>query len=134
MSELERIRAKKMEELRRRASSTPETTVLSEPFDISDATFDQERERHELLLVDFWAPWCGPCRMVAPILRQLAKDYAGKVAVGKLNTDENPAVSMRFRVMSIPTLMLFKNGKSVDVIVGAAPRPTIEGMIQRHLN
>ncbi len=134
MDELERIREKKMAELRQRASVQPQVSAPSEPFVLSDATFDQEVARNGLLLVDFWAPWCGPCRMVAPVIRQLAKDYRGKVAFGKLNTDENPTVSLRFRVMSIPTLMLFKNGRPVDMLVGAAPRPTIERMIQKHLN
>ncbi len=133
MDELERIRERKLEELRRRASVDPETTAPSEPFEVSDASFDEVREKNALLLVDFWAPWCGPCRMVAPVIRELAQDYRGKVAFGKLNTDENPQVSLKFRIMSIPTLMLFKNGKPVDMLVGAAPRQTIEGMIQKHL-
>lgn len=134
MDELERIREKKMAELRQRASAQPQAPTPSGPFDLSDATFDREVAGNDILLVDFWAPWCGPCRMVAPVIRQLAKDYQGRVAFGKLNTDENPTVSLRFRVMSIPTLMLFKNGKPVDMLVGAAPRPTIERMIQKHLN
>ncbi len=132
MDELERIRERKMKELRKRAS-TSQLRPPSEPFEVSDATFDQAREKNPMLVVDFWAPWCGPCRMVAPVIRELARDYKGRVAFGKLNTDENPQVSLRFRIMSIPTIMLFKNGKPVDMLVGAAPRHTIEEMIKRHL-
>jgi thioredoxin 1 len=132
MDELERIREKKLRELMQRAQK-PKEEAPAEPFELRDATFDEEIGNHSLILVDFWAPWCGPCRMVAPIIRQLAKDYRGKVAFGKLNTDENPKTAMRFRIMSIPTLMLFKNGKPVDTLIGAAPRPRIEAMIKKHL-
>ncbi|MFQ5837352.1 MAG: thioredoxin [Thermoplasmata archaeon] len=133
MDELERIREKKLKELVERAGEKPQKEAFAEPFELSDATFDREVKNHSLLLVDFWAPWCGPCKMVAPVIRQLAKDYSGKVAFGKLNTDENPQTAMRFRIMSIPTLMLFKNGKTADIIVGAAPRAGIEAMLRKHI-
>ncbi len=122
-----------MKELVGRSKERPGDNPLAEPFDITDGSFDEQLSKHELLFVDFWAPWCGPCKMVAPIVRQLAREYAGKVAFGKLNTDENPKTSMKFRVMSIPTLMLFRQGKPVDIIVGAAPRPKVEAMIRKHL-
>ncbi len=74
------------------------------------------------VLVDFWAPWCGPCRMVAPIVSEIAEEYAGKLKVGKLNTDEESGIAVRYGIMSIPTLMIFKNGEVADQIVGAVPK------------
>jgi thioredoxin 1 len=83
--------------------------------------------------VDFWAPWCAPCRMVAPILAQLAKDYAGKLTVGKINVDENPHVASRFGITGIPTMLLFKDGKTVQQWIGALPRPALEMGIKAYL-
>ncbi|MDD5434263.1 MAG: thioredoxin [Nitrospira sp.] len=82
-----------------------------------------------LVLVDFWAVWCGPCKMIAPIVEELSKEYAGKVKVAKLNTDENPEVSGRYQIMGIPTLMFFKDGKVVDKLVGALPKVQIKDKI-----
>lgn len=83
----------------------------------------------ELVMVDFWAVWCGPCQMVAPIIEELATDYAGKIRVRKLNTDENPEVSGRFQVMSIPTILFFQNGQVVEKIVGARPKRQFKEVI-----
>ena len=85
------------------------------------------------VLVDFWAPWCGPCRMVAPTVEQVADEYAGKVRVGKVNTDENPQVAAGHNISSIPTLLLFKGGKVVDKTVGVAPKAALAAMLDRHL-
>ncbi len=132
MDELDSIRKKKLQELEERAERpTPGTRGV--PFKLHDATFDDEVEKHDLLLVDFWAPWCGPCRMVAPVVEKLAADYQGRVAFGKLNTDNNQMTAMRFRVMSIPTLILFQNGKPVDQIIGAVPKQQLEKMLNQHL-
>ncbi len=132
MDELENIRKQKLKELEERAAR-PTSSAQGAPFKLHDATFDEEVAKHELILVDFWAPWCGPCRMVAPLIEQLAKDYQGRVSFGKLNTDDNQMTAMQFRVMSIPTLILFRDGKPVDQIIGAVPRRQLEGMLDRNL-
>ena len=90
---------------------------------VTDATFAAEVEQADgLVLVDFWATWCGPCRAVAPVVEKLAEDYAGKVKVRKLDTDANQATAMRYNIRSIPTILFFKGGKPVDVVIGADPR------------
>ncbi len=86
-----------------------------------------------LTLVDFWASWCGPCRMVAPVVEELAQDYEGKVSVGKLNIDEQPEAAMTFRVMSIPTLILFKDGVEQERIVGSRGKASFQQMLDKHL-
>ncbi len=82
-----------------------------------------------LVMIDFWAVWCGPCRMIAPTVEELAKEYAGKVKVVKLNTDENPEIASRYKIMGIPTLMFFKSGQKVDQIVGAVPKPQLKAKL-----
>jgi thioredoxin 1 len=106
---------------------------MSKPLAVTDATFEAEIEKHDgLVVVDFWATWCGPCRIIAPILDQLAGDYAGKVKVAKVDVDANIQTATRFNVRSIPMLLFFKGGKVVDTIVGAVQRPTIESKFQQH--
>lgn len=100
---------------------------------VTDDTFEKEIEKHEgLAIVDFWATWCGPCRIIAPILDQLATEYTGKVKVAKLDVDTNIRTATRFNVRSIPMLLFFKNGKVVDQIVGAVPKVHIENKLQQH--
>jgi thioredoxin 1 len=102
--------------------------------EITDANFASEVEQDSgLALVDFWATWCGPCRMVAPILEELAGEYEGKVKVGKLDVDANQQTAVRFGVRSIPTIMFFKGGEHVDTVVGAVPKPQLEQKIKEHL-
>jgi thioredoxin len=106
---------------------------MSNAMTVTDTNFEQEVEKHEgLTIVDFWATWCAPCRMVAPILDQLAVDYADKVKVTKLDVDANIKTASRFNVRSIPTLLFFKGGKVVDQIIGAVPRTHIESKLQQH--
>ncbi|MCX7919085.1 MAG: thioredoxin [bacterium] len=94
--------------------------------EITDTNFDSEVIQSSIpVLVDFWAEWCGPCRMIAPTLEKLATEYAGKIKIGKLNVDNNPNIPSKFGIHSIPTLIAFKNGKQVDMIVGAAPEKEI---------
>jgi thioredoxin 1 len=101
---------------------------------VTDATFDGEvLNAGGLVLVDFWATWCGPCKMIAPTLEALAKEHGGKVKIAKLDVDANQATSMRFNVRSIPTVLFFKDGKHVDTVVGAVPRPALEAKIKQHL-
>lgn len=97
------------------------------PVNISDSEFAAFVKEHENVVIDCWAPWCGPCKRIAPILDELAKDYDGKVAIGKLNTDENQQTAMKYGIMSIPTLMVFKNGERVDQVVGLMPKDTLKG-------
>jgi thioredoxin len=102
---------------------------------VDDATFEQEvNQASGLVVVDFWATWCGPCRIIAPTLDALAREYAGRLKVAKLDVDSNQATSMRYNVRSIPTLMFFKDGKHVDTLVGALPRPALEARIVKHLS
>ena len=104
----------------------------STPLTVTDATFSTEVEGAPVpVLLDLWAPWCGPCRMVAPVLEELAKEMAGRVRVAKLNVDENPATASRFQVRSIPTLLLLKGGREMDRIVGVQPKAEIARRIQR---
>ena len=101
---------------------------------VTDANFEQEVEKHDgLAIVDFWATWCGPCRMIAPILDQLATEYEGKVKVVKLDVDANIKTGSRFNVRSIPTLLFFKQGKVVEQIIGAVPKNHIESKLQQHV-
>lgn len=101
--------------------------------DATDADFAQVTKTSELVLVDLWAPWCGPCRMVAPVLERLAERYAGKVKVVKVNVDDSPQVARTFDASSIPTLVFLRDGKPVDRVVGAQPEPALAGTIDRLL-
>lgn len=104
------------------------------PVVVTDATFDLQVLQSPLpVLVDFWAPWCGPCRMVSPIVEELGRQYAGRLRVAKVNTDENPAHAGRLGIQGIPTLIFFKNGREVDRIVGAAPKPMLQSRVERVL-
>ena len=101
---------------------------------VTDETFAQEVEKSSgLVVVDFWATWCGPCRMIAPSLDQLATEYEGKVKIAKVDVDTNQQSAMRFNVRSIPMLLFFKEGKVVDQIIGAHPKPSIEAKIRQHV-
>jgi thioredoxin 1 len=107
---------------------------MSNVVAVTDASFETEVEKNKgLTIVDFWATWCGPCRMIAPILDQLATEYEGKVKVTKLDVDANIKTATRFNVRSIPMLLFFKGGKVVDQIVGAVPRQTIEAKLKQHV-
>jgi thioredoxin 1 len=104
------------------------------PIVVTDADFGELVESREgLTIVDFWAVWCGPCRMVAPVMAQLAEEYDGKVQMAKLDVDSNQMTSMRFNIRSIPSILFFKDGKHVDTVVGAVPKAYLERKIQEHM-
>jgi thioredoxin 1 len=103
-------------------------------LNFTDTAFDQDVLNSEVpVLVDFWAPWCGPCRAMSPAVDSVADEYAGKLKVGKLNTDDNPGTAMRYQIRGIPTLLLFKGGKVVDQRVGAMGKPDLKKMLDPHL-
>lgn len=107
---------------------------MGEVIHLTDANFDKEVEQSSLpTLTDFWAAWCGPCKMIAPIVEQLAQEYDGKMKVTKLDVDQNPTLATRFGVMSIPTLILFKNGQPVERIVGYMPKEKLVERLKPHL-
>jgi thioredoxin 1 len=100
---------------------------------VTDSTWKEEVEQHEgLAVVDFWATWCGPCRMVDPIVKQLATEYEGKAKVLKLDVDSNQTTAMKFNIRSIPQILFFKNGRVVDTVIGAVPRATLEAKFKQH--
>lgn len=107
---------------------------MSVALEVTDSTFNEEvLNSAVLVLVDFWAPWCGPCRMVAPVVEEIAAQYAGKVKVVKMNTDENPQIASTYGIRSIPTLMIFKEGQRVDMVVGAVPKTTLANTLDKYL-
>ena len=108
--------------------------AVAEVTHVTDEAFAQEIEQHQgLALVDFWATWCGPCQMVAPIVEQIAREYEGQVKVAKLDVDENQRTAMKFNVRSIPSILFFKDGKHVETVVGAVPKNYLVEKITRHL-
>ena len=107
---------------------------MSKASPVTDATFKKEVLESKIpVLVDFWAPWCGPCRMVAPVVEEIADQYEEKVKVVKLNTDENPEVASQYGIRSIPTLMIFKGGDRVDMVVGAVPKTTLANTLDKYI-
>lgn len=133
--EIEEIRQRKMAEMMKQAEPSkaggngwPEAPVV-----VSDSNFEDFVKKYPKVVVDCWAPWCGPCRMLSPTIDAMAKDLKGKVVFAKLNTDDNYGTAGKFRIMSIPTLLFFKNGQLVDKMIGAAPRPVVEQNINKAL-
>jgi thioredoxin 1 len=104
------------------------------PVELTDSSFENEVLKSTIpVLIDFWAIWCGPCRMVSPIVEELAGEYSGKLKVGKVDVDSNPATAMQYGIRSIPTLLLFKDGQVIEQIVGAVPKRVIVDKLSRHL-
>jgi thioredoxin 1 len=129
--ELEAIRRRKMSELK--SDVKADSKMPATPVVVNDADFDKFVTKYPVVLIDCWAPWCGPCRMVAPVIDALAREMSGTVVFGKLNTDENSAVPNKFSISAIPTMLIFKDGKMVDRIVGAQPKEALAARIKRNL-
>lgn len=108
--------------------------MVGNVLDVTDKNFETEVEKGTVpVLVDFWAPWCGPCKMVAPVVEALSEEFAGKVKFVKVNTDESPNTAQKFQISGIPSLLLFKDGNVVDQVVGAVPKSQLQNMISRHV-
>lgn len=123
---------KDMTEARKDPFDASTSMNIKAPVTLTDYNFDEMTRKYPYLVVDFWAPWCGPCKMVAPVIDQLAYELSGKVVFGKLNVDENPTVASLFGIQSIPTLMIFKNGTAIDGIMGAASKAQIMATISKY--
>ncbi len=136
MDELEDIRRKKMEKMMRdlkEESSGPKVEYPEKPVVLTDGTMTAAVAQYPLLVVDCWAEWCGPCRSLAPVIEELARELKGKAVFAKLNVDQNMQTATRYNVSAIPTLLIFKGGKPVDRLVGAYPKPALMKGIQKHL-
>jgi len=131
--ELNDILARKKNELIAKAQQQHSDRNISSPITLTDSNFDQAIEKYPRIVVDFWAPWCGPCRMVSPLITQLASELAGKVVFGKVNVDECPRTASTFGIQNIPTINIFKNGKVVDGFVGAPSQSQMRSKIIAHM-
>ena len=131
--ELRIINENRMKKLQQIVNEKELLKNIKEPLNLDDSNFPQTINKYPLLLVDFWAPWCGPCKMMSPIIDQVGKEYIGKLVVGKVNVDENPNISGQFGISSIPTLILFKRGQVVNNIIGSVSKSRIDEMVKMHL-
>ena len=131
-NELEEIKRRKLEQLKikyMKGDKKMEDNLPDVPLKVTDVDIEANIKKYPLLVIDCWAPWCGPCRMIGPIIEELAKEKTGKIVFGKLNVDENQVTSMKYGIMSIPALLVFKNGKLVDNIIGAMPKEMLKAKI-----
>ncbi len=133
-NELEKIKKKKMEKYinkymkgEKNMENMPDT-----PIKVTDADFDEVVKKYDMVVVDCWAPWCGPCRMIHPIIDELAKEKKGEIVFGKLNVDENQNTASKYNIMSIPSLLVFKSGELADVLVGAMPKEILKPKIENY--
>jgi thioredoxin 1 len=130
MDDIESIRQKRMQQLQ---ESLEKKDYPSNPVTINDASFNEFVSKYPLVLVDCWAPWCGPCRMLSPVLDELAVEMQGKVVFGKLNVDEEKMTAVKFGITSIPAMLIFKNGEFVDKVIGAIPKQNIIQKLQPYI-
>ena len=134
--ELEEIRKRKMEKLKKQyiyEGQNMDENIPNSPIEITDADVDEFIKKYNTIVIDCWAPWCGPCRMVGPVIEELAKEMQGKIVFGKLNVDNNPATSAKHQIMSIPTMLVFKNGEIIDRLVGAMPKEALKQKLDSYL-
>jgi thioredoxin 1 len=135
LDELDEIRKKKMEKImnEKNESAIPSLQYPDKPVVITDAIVDSAVGQYPIFILDCWAEWCGPCRTIGPIIEELAKEMRGKAVFGKLNVDENMQTANKYRISAIPTLLIFKNGKLIDKLLGAYPKATLAAKIQKYL-
>ena len=133
-NQLNEIKKKKLEQMRKKYFIKGEkmNEMPNKPIKITDADFDKNINEYSTIVVDCWAPWCGPCRMVGPVIDDLAKELQGKIVFGKLNVDENQMITTRYQIMSIPSLLVFKNGKLVDKLIGAIPKDMLMQKLEQY--
>lgn len=130
--ELDQIRKRKMDLLKKQyitGEKYMEKNSHNIPININDADFDVTIKKYNLVVIDFWAAWCGPCRIMTPVINELAKEMQAKIVFCKINVDENPVTSLKYKIMSIPTLLVFKNGSLVDRIIGAYPKEELKNKL-----
>jgi len=135
LDEIDQIRKKKLDEMAKAQSKPGEPGIQypSKPVEITDSNLESSVNQYPIMILDCWAEWCGPCRMLGPVIEELAREYSGKIVFGKLNVDQNSQTSAKYRISAIPTLLVFKNGKLADKLVGAYPKATLAGKIQKYL-
>ena len=135
MDELDEIKKRKMEKMMSdmKKSVEPSVQFPDKPVVITDETMDAAAAQYPVFILDCWAEWCGPCRTIGPIIEELAREMKGKVVFGKLNVDQNMQTANKHRISAIPTMLVFKNGKLMDKIIGAYPKATLAGKIQKYL-
>ena len=131
--ELDRIRAQKIAKMMERAQHRGQAPQGQAPVELTDSDFESTIRSNRLVVVDCWAAWCYPCRLIAPIVEELAAEYSSAALFAKLNVDNNPATSMKYSIQSIPTLLIIKDGVEVERIVGALPKGQIEAVLRKHL-
>jgi len=135
MNELEKIRKSKLEQLKKQymnGGKNMEENMPNTPLRVTDTDIDEHIKKYQTIVIDCWAPWCGPCRMVGPVIEDLAKEMQGTIVFGKLNVDENPQTSAKHQIMSIPTMLVFKNGELVDRLVGALPKDALKAKLETY--
>jgi thioredoxin 1 len=131
--DLGKMKQRKLRQPIKKADEIEKKSTANKPVEITNATFKEMIHEHSLVVIDCWAPWCALCRTVALTIEEMARDYAGRILFRKLNMDENQKVAMQYQIMGIPTLLVFKNGKFIDRIVGAMPKRMLEPRITRYL-
>ena len=127
--DLQKIREKKLEELKGRFTEKPEAKPAGQVLVLDERQFPMAVRDHPYLVVDLWAPWCGPCRTVAPVIQELSAEFEGKITFAKVNTDENQKIAMTYGITAIPTILLFAHGKLVEKVIGAYPKAKLRDRI-----